>query len=519
MTARRLVTLLALGAALSPLLVPPRATATNGTRPIAVGARAQGRGGVDIAIADDGTALATNPAGMAFIDGQRADQSLGAITPDITWSGPTDRAHAHPKTLPAASFGVVFDFQEPWHLGEVFTFEDEAWSELPARYAPDYDASPWKFGFGIIPTRGGFVDFNYATPFYQETQVGSPPRTLPEERLTHETIQQEVGVHLGVAYRFNEHFAIGISPSFLYSRIEIDKPITQPTSKLEGRPVDSADLTYADAAPFLGLEQFVGKGDMEDAETFGVRVKIGALFHVNDYVSLGVTYAPRSYLQDYLGRVNVDLNRQIDMVDPDGTLLKPTIAANTGIAPGDQDYAGSWNLRLKPQEIPQEVGLGIAVRLPRVTLGVDVHWINYSETFDGFEARLEDGNSAELNELTGDGRDTTKVEMPLEWDDQFVVAVGATVAVTDWLYLRAGYNFGRNPMPEEYLEPTIPAIFEHHITGGFSVFFKRLEISGAIEYALPVELEVDRHKFNSEYDGSKIEAELLWFGLGIGASF
>ncbi len=349
--------------------------------------------------------------------------------------------------------------------------------------------------------------------------VGNPPRTLPELAPKHATMQQEVGLHLALAYRVNERLAIGVSPAFLYSRIEVDKPMAQPSAILRGHPVDGSDLTYADAAPFLGVRQIVGTGDMEGARTYGFRIKLGAIWHAGERLSVGLTYAPQSYLLDYLGRVRVDMNRQLEMVDPDGLLLRPTIAANTGIPVDQQDYRGSWNLRLRPQQIPQEVGVGAALWLDRVTLGLDVHWIQWSRTFRTFRARLEDGNSPELNELTADGGHSTTVSIPLRWRDQVVVALGASFAVSEALVVRLGYNYGRNPVPKRYLEPTLPAVFEHHVTGGFSVQLRRFEISAALEYALPVSIDVGAHRANLEYDGSRLDARLFWFSLGIGARF
>ncbi|RME71849.1 MAG: hypothetical protein D6776_09655 [Planctomycetota bacterium] len=176
-------------------------------------------------------------------------------------------------------------------------------------------------------------------------------------------------------------------------------------------------------------------------------------------------------------------------------------------------------MRLKPQQIPQELALGLAWRMPRITLGAEFTWIDWSSTFDRFEARLEDGTSAELNELTGDGNTTVHVSVPLRWRDQIVIAFGASVAVTDALVLRAGYNYGRNPVPSRFAEPTLPAIFEHHVTAGCSLSVRRLEISAAIEYALPVSFTIDRNDANLEVSGSRIDASLLWVSLGVGLRF
>ena len=78
-----LLALLSIGLAARPAL------ATNGAAPTSSGGRAAGRGGADTAVANDATAVNTNPAGLAFIDGQRFDQTFAAFAPKFTWRNPT----------------------------------------------------------------------------------------------------------------------------------------------------------------------------------------------------------------------------------------------------------------------------------------------------------------------------------------------------------------------------------------------------------------------------------------------
>ena len=53
------------------------------------GARANGLGEAYVAIADDATAMSTNPAGLAFIDGQRFDMTALIALPRVSVSGPS----------------------------------------------------------------------------------------------------------------------------------------------------------------------------------------------------------------------------------------------------------------------------------------------------------------------------------------------------------------------------------------------------------------------------------------------
>src|SRR5688572_16500786 len=101
-----LLPVLALG-----LLAAP-AAATNGAKLTANGSRSAGRGGVDYAFADDAISLSTNPAGMAFVYGNRLDQTWAVINPVVTWSNQFGEFEDRDNPfipVPAFSFGVFFD--------------------------------------------------------------------------------------------------------------------------------------------------------------------------------------------------------------------------------------------------------------------------------------------------------------------------------------------------------------------------------------------------------------------------
>ena len=57
--------------------------------------------------------------------------------------------------------------------------------------------------------------------------------------------------------------------------------------------------------------------------------------------------------------------------------------------------------------------------------------------------------------------------MTQKWKDQTVVALGGAYLLNDALIVRAGYNYGKNPVPDSYLNALFPAIVESHYTLGF----------------------------------------------------
>lgn len=168
------------------------------------------------------------------------------------------------------------------------------------------------------------------------------------------------------------------------------------------------------------------------SEGYALGVQLGAMFKATDSITLGATYTSPQ---------EVDHDNVTDF-DKDGTADDLTL------------------------EAPQQVGVGVAFEpiAGKLLIEGDVKWINWkdSEGYDDFD-----------------------------WDDQWVLAVGAQFKPTEKIALRIGYNYGENPveehngfvgtnmvsvqgkmMPEYYYETFriigFPAIVEHHLTLGFA---------------------------------------------------
>lgn len=509
----------------------PAALATNGTRFIGTGAHAVGRGGADLGVADDANALNTNPAGLAFIDGQRFDAMTIFGFPSASWSGPRDEYDSD-TTVPlvGGSMAVAFDFDEPWLLAEALTFGDPPPPPLPSRLDPEYAASGLKLGIGVFPVAASKFDFRFTTPFWDEDTAAG----LGRERVPYETDLKEVAVSVGLAYRINRYVSVGVAPSFIYSLFENDQALAQPVSILQGHPLTNdpqgpGELTYEDLSPVLGISQIEGFGDVDDASTFGGRVRAGIVINPTSWLRIGITYVSQTFKQDYLGEVGIDFERQIEKLDGIqlggllvGQTLKQVIYENLRdvvASPDDVAYSGRANARISPFDQPQEVGVGIGLFFESFMLALDVYWINWSSTFDEVTIRISDSTANGLNELTGDRRTTQHVVVPLEWDDQVVIAVGGAVRVTDWLVVRAGYNYGRAPTQSDTVEATVPAVLEHHITAGLSVYFRRMEVGLTAEWALTNSQEMRDHKGNASLDGHEIEVGAVVVGANFGLSF
>ena len=186
--------------------------------------------------------------------------------------------------------------------------------------------------------------------------------------------------------------------------------------------------------------------DLRDggSSNYGWGVQPGLIFKPFDQLSLGLTYtSPQSVDHD-------------DVKDFDGDGSKDTLTL----------------------ESPQQIGIGAAYELlgKKLLIEADVKWINWSDA-DGYKE--------------------------FDWNDQWVFALGAQFQPVTGLFLRAGYNYGKNPVddhdgwdgsfnpatgfpnsiqrvqgktiPTYYYETFrivgFPAVVEHHVTMGLGYQF------------------------------------------------
>jgi long-subunit fatty acid transport protein len=268
--------------------------------------------------------------------------------------------------------------------------------------------------------------------------------------------------------------------------------------------------------------------DIDDAFTFGISSRLGLMFN-SKYFSAGLVYQDKQYMADYLGKATVDATNEVNRLTGGNPSQLQLIDAS--INPG-LGFAGVYDLRIQDFEGPRMFGAGIAIRPHRrLSFGVDYTFIKWSEVAHNFRTRLSGGDNQNLSTMIGP---TIHVKIPLDFDDQHVIALGLTAlayegddlveGVPSWaLVLRAGYNFGKNPTPGDTTLPQQPTIAEHHVTGGATIHIGPLvEVNLGFEWALPSKLDtpagpvpnVSRADFSLSRSTQRVELMFFHFGLG-----
>lgn len=140
-------------------------------------------------------------------------------------------------------------------------------------------------------------------------------------------------------------------------------------------------------------------------------------------------------------------------------------------------------------DIPENYGIGIALKpVKNLVVAADVMRINYSDVASvgnpgpGLATDAAGGIPAYADASTMLGLDNG---MGFGWSDMTVYKLGIQYGVNNRLQVRAGYNYGEQPISENQISfnTLAPAVVEHHYSVGFTYRpNENLEVSGSYMY-------------------------------------
>jgi long-chain fatty acid transport protein len=183
----------------------------------------------------------------------------------------------------------------------------------------------------------------------------------------------------------------------------------------------------------------------DSADSYGVGVRVGYLGQLAPFMTVGASYQSRvrmSKMDKYAGLFAEQ---------------------------GDFDIPSNWvvGVGLKPS-----AGMDIAF---------DVQRVNYSETKSIGNPMLPNLQAARLGDEGGAG---------FGWRDMTTVKMGVQYRAASRTIVRAGYSYGRQPIPESEVMFNIlaPGVIEQHVTAGFT---QALTSRGALHVAVTRALSND----------------------------
>ena len=184
--------------------------------------------------------------------------------------------------------------------------------------------------------------------------------------------------------------------------------------------------------------------------SYGASIRLGLMYDINDRVTIGATYQTKGWMTEF------------------------------------DDYAGLF-ADGGDFDIPQNYGVGIAIKATdKLDIAADIMRIDY-----GSINAIGNSPNTQLPFGADDGPG-------FGWEDQTIFKIGAAYQYNSALTLRAGYNYGENPVKTEglgfALNTLAPGVSEHHLTLGFTYDLdENSSITGSY-----------LHAFNSKVDGDFI---------------
>ncbi len=321
----------------------------------------------------------------------------------------------------------------------------ETWVPVPAAYYARPTGDRLSLGLGL------FVPYGLATEW---------PLDFEGRFVSYKTSLRTIYVQPTIAFKINDHLAIGGGPDLVFSTLELNQRVDLAVQSL------APGLTFAQigvprGTDFANLK--ISGGD------FNLAAHIGLLVRVNDTVSFGARYLSRQTIsQDDLTletqQIATGLRTPVPLPGiPQGTPIDTLVAPL--FSPGG---------RLANQEaateltVPDQFVAGVAIQpTTRLTLLADYQLTTWS-VFENLAFTTTNG----LSELVVKNyRDTSGVR------------VGADYRATDRVAIRAGVLAHQAAAPDGSVTPDLPEGARVEYTAGLGARLNdRFSVDAAYQY-------------------------------------
>jgi long-chain fatty acid transport protein len=415
-----------------------------------LGTRAQGMGGAFTAIADDGSALFFNPAGIAFQKGWQFQMDNMAVIGQFRFI-PSDpppgqqipekgfHGSVKPKFIPVASMYMTKDLTKRWSFGF-------------AGYSP----------FGLA---SNFTNFN----------DGDPPNTKYPGRFAGTRAKLlSLWMQPTFAFKLTENSAIAGGIAFVHTYIFLEQSILNPydVDSPNQLSLDLARAVFPGQDPRLAYRSFarlLPEGRLRAAATANSPgFSLGWLHKVPDKkFQVGLMW--RSAVVNHLrGKASFAFNR-------DGALL-PFLPSDRGLDVlfPNQDIGGNF-------VTPGTFVAGVSTTaIPKTTLAFDARLQDFRRFVD-FPINFTKNVDAK-------GRPTaTEAEQRLNFNfrNSILLHAGMERQLNERTWIRAGYAYDRSPVVDESVGPLFPDNNRHNFTVGatrrvgsveFSMFYQAMQM-------------------------------------------
>ncbi|MEI7813097.1 MAG: outer membrane protein transport protein [Ignavibacteria bacterium] len=400
---------------------------SNGLSLNSVGARALGMGGAFVGLANDYSTIYWNPAGI----GQLKGNYIGVFSTDVIPLGTfkSEKPYVNTKT-------EVNHYISPNLMGYI-------------GFEPLKD---FTFGFGVYVPAGLGAEWNGAD---------MKAYSMGQEMIWKSKIAV-VNISPAVSYKFSDDLSAGIAVNIFYGMFDLSRPETN-------------DL--------LGVGQY-----KESSTGLGYGITVGALYKVNDMLSIGASVRTKT---------------KVTMSGNASNTLMPRVPLQNIPETTDFDRDVAW---------PLWIAGGIAIRpMPEWVITVDVQLSQWSKSETEFDTKFKNEKWVSLTTPTG------KNKFILNWKDATQFRLGSEYILTKDFTVRGGFYIDPAPAPDETYNILFPSISYNGVAVGASYSFSSFTIDAGYEYLFGKDRVITTAS-DTKYNGTH-GMDIPAVSLGIGYNF
>ena len=471
----------------------PAAGQTDGFVLHCLSARAAGLGCVTRGQEGIPTTLFKDPAGIVAFDRPAFEANVGALVPSISFTNSLNTADGAVHAYPLGSLAFV---------------------------GPKVHGFSW--ALGVDPIGGLGSDFRLKNA------------TLGSGSQNYESFFAGAKVGPVLARELAPGFSIGASVSLAYGQIRhFRMPFAMPASAAKGLGgLLQMDPHYATL--FAGMSELTAYGDSKAYSGTGVSADLGVSWKVSPALRVAASWSPKTTLALSGGTAVMDMGAQFNTMyqglvqermlyhgdtQQQAQLNVATMLGQAGLdlSKGAEATRATYDAAAD-LALPQTIGIGATLTpAPLWKVALEGGWMQWSKAEHVMPFKLTNSSNPNLNILINGDRNNASFTypFPLSWKDSWVAKAGVERSLGD-AALRGGYAYGSNPVPDNAIFITFPAIVEHSAMLGATLPLGRLPLDVAVIHAFRKELDGDDNQnlISSEYRGSATKLSETTIVLG-----
>lgn len=384
-------------------------------------------GGAFRGLADDWSAVAYNPAGLAFLKSSELNVSLGTYSPQLSYT---------PRVSEGAvdvGFGQA-NGRKLYPLKDVWPIPSFAVIAVPS------GGKGWALGGAVMWPH----DVNYAWDLYRQPVGYASDYAFPDAN--YRTDLDVLDIHPVAAKTFGKNLAVGAGLSLTNGDLVLRRVLFVP---------NRLGSTF-DAYPY---NAFAGDFAL-DGHGLSIGANAGLLWKATEAVSVGLSVqSPVTVPMSGRASLNMAWPRNQQLANIEMTVLNRAKSFFSGVHDEVNSArfqsSGGFGFDL---HLPAQVGAGIGwVASPRVTVALDLavtFWSavgSWDISFDG--AGLYTG--ADSNAVA---QSMTHLTIPFGWKNQVRVSGGAECHARDNIFIRGGAYYDGVAAVDSTFSPNFPDV-------------------------------------------------------------